>query len=62
VIYTRYKKLKGMRAGHAYVTVGLNSEVEVPIRWTLCCVTDEFDFQIVSEDDLYDPKLWQPFP
>ena len=35
MINTRYKKLKGMHAGHAYVVMAPASEIDNPVRWML---------------------------
>ena len=60
MISARYKKLTGMHAGHSYSVVAPFSEVEIPLRWMLHGDANASDKQVVSEDELSNPKLWQP--
>ena len=60
MINMRYKKLTGLHAGHSYVVTSPYSEIESPLRWMLHCETDADEKLIVAEDELGDPKRWQP--
>lgn len=60
MINMRYRKLTGMHAGHDYVVMAPASEIESPLRWSLKCETVADEKLIVSEDELSDPKRWQP--
>jgi hypothetical protein len=60
MIDMRYKKLTGMHQGHVYKVMAPAGEVESPLRWTLQCETVADEKLIVPEDQLQDPKLWQP--
>lgn len=54
MISARYRKLTGMHAGHSYVVMVPASEIDSPMRWTIQCET------VADEDELSDPKRWQP--
>jgi hypothetical protein len=58
VINTRYKKLFGMHAGHAFVVVAPYGEIETPMRWMLHMEGNE-EKLVVAENELADTKLWQ---
>ena len=60
MINTRYKKLTGMHAGHTYFVMAPSSEIDSPMRWMLHCETVADEKLIVAEDELSDPKRWQP--
>ncbi|MDP1701898.1 MAG: hypothetical protein Q8L53_13180 [Aestuariivirga sp.] len=60
MINMRYKKLTGMHTGHSYVVVEPASEIDSPMRWMLHCESVADEKLIVSEDELSDPKSWQP--
>ncbi len=60
MISARYRKLTGMHAGHSYVVMAPASEIDSPMRWTVQCETVADEKLIVGEDELSDPKRWQP--
>jgi hypothetical protein len=60
VIDTRYKKLSGVHAGHSFVVVAPYEEIETPMRWMLHMEGPGADKLVVAENELADPKLWQP--
>jgi len=60
MIDTRYKKLTGTHAGHIFTVTEPYGEIETPLHWVLHCETDEEETLIVPEDELGNPKLWEP--
>lgn len=58
MINTRYRKLSGMHAGHAFVVVAPYGEIEMPMRWMLHMEGTE-EKLVVAENELADTKLWQ---
>jgi hypothetical protein len=60
MINRRYKKLTGIHAGHSYVVTSPYSEIDSPLRWMLHCETVADEKLIVGEEELQDPKRWQP--
>jgi hypothetical protein len=60
MINTRYRKLTGLHAGHAYVVTGPYAEIETPLRWMLHSETEAEEKLVVSEDELADRNRWQP--
>ena len=60
MIKSRYKKLTGMHAGHTYIVTAPYDEVKSPLRWMLHGEANQDEKQIVGEDELDNPKLWQP--
>lgn len=60
MINARYKKLTGLHIGHVYTVAAPYGEVESPLRWMLHGEANKDEKQIVSEDELTNPKLWQP--
>jgi hypothetical protein len=60
MINTRYRKLTGMHANHVYKAIEPASEVDRPLCWVLHCETVKDETLIASEDELSDPKRWQP--
>ena len=60
MIDTRFRKLTGSNAGTTYVVVAPYNEIERPLRWMLHMEANDDDKRIVSEEDLGNPKLWEP--
>jgi len=60
MINTRYRKLTGMHANHVYKVVEPATEADSPLCWVLHCETVKDETLIASEDELSDPKRWQP--
>ena len=60
MINTRYRKLTGVNANRVYKVIEPSSEADRPLRWVLHCETVKDETLIVSEDELSDPKRWQP--
>jgi hypothetical protein len=60
MIDTRYKKLTGQHAGDIYVVVAPYSEIERPLRWMLHMEKNDEEKCIAAEEELADPKLWEP--
>jgi hypothetical protein len=60
MIDTRYKKLSGQHAGAIYVVVAPYSEIERPLKWMLHMEKNDEEKCIAAEEELADPKLWEP--
>ena len=60
MINTQYRKLSGLHAGASYVVIARYSEIERPIRWMLHMEGNDDEKCIVADDDLTNPKLWEP--
>lgn len=60
MIDTRYRKLSGVHKGATYTVMAPYSEIERPVRWILHMENNDDERCIVSEDELNNPKLWEP--
>ena len=60
MVKSRYRKLKGMHAGHVYVVTAPASEMDSSMHWTLQCETVPDERLTVGEDELSDRAQWEP--